>query len=104
MGYEVMEEDEDPSTGSTYTRVKLNGLNADTMYAVVAVSATGVASEPSRIRSALAEDESRIITIGATSCLGSANHPWENLQVAANQSLDIMLLLGDTIYADANVG
>ena len=44
----------------------------------------------------------RVVTFGASSCLGNANCPWSNLERAAEGKYDFFLLLGDTVYADGS--
>ena len=83
-------------------QLTLSGLDADTAYSVVALTADGRRSAPSRFRTALADDDLRVVTFGATSCLGG-NHPWPNLSEAAGARYDFFCLLGDTVYADGSV-
>jgi alkaline phosphatase D len=79
----------------------LVGLPADTAFRFVFTSADGARRSPvGRFRTALAEDASRKIVFGATSCLGGDNAGWANLGFVAEHELDFLLLLGDTIYAD----
>jgi alkaline phosphatase D len=81
-------------------QVVLDGLAADTAYSVAVYAADGARRSPvTRFRSAIAADTLRVVTFGATSCLGG-NEPWPNLSVAAAERLDVFLLLGDTIYND----
>ncbi len=78
----------------------LDGLDADTAYSLAVYSADGARRAPvARFRTALASDGWRVVTFGATSCLGG-NEPWPSLSIAAAEKLDFFCLLGDTIYAD----
>lgn len=82
----------------------LSGLAEDTAYTGVVTSADGARrSEVFRFRTATGASAHRVLRIGATSCLGSANPGWANLGFAAAESLDAFLLLGDTVYADGSV-
>lgn len=81
-------------------QLTIDGLKADTTYALAAYSTDGQRRSPvARFRSALPSGASRIIRFGATSGLGG-NEPWPNLSRAAEQKLDFFMLVGDTIYAD----
>ena len=79
-------------------QLELDGLLADTAYSVVMYSGA-VRSTVTRFRTALDDDGWRVMTFGATSCLGG-NFPFPNLQFAAAESFDFFCLLGDTVYAD----
>jgi phosphodiesterase/alkaline phosphatase D-like protein len=84
-------------------QVPLAGLDPDTAYSVVFVDeAGGGRSRVARFRTALAADGLRVVTFGATSCLGG-NEPWPTLTRAAAEQLDFFGLLGDTVYADGSV-
>jgi alkaline phosphatase D len=81
-------------------QVELDGLAPDTTYSVAAYTPDGGRRSPvARFRTAPAEDQSRVIRFGASSCFGG-NEPWSTLSHAAAEKLDFFLLLGDTIYAD----
>jgi alkaline phosphatase D len=81
-------------------QLDLGGLDADSAYSVTFYDEdTGARSRPSRFRTALSSDAWRVVTVGATSCLGG-NEPWATLTLAAEQRLDLFLLLGDLVYAD----
>ena len=79
--------------------VELRELEADTVYAVVARTSGGSRSVPTRFRTALGAGTSRVLTLGATSCLGG-NRPWPSLSFVPDHRLDAFFLCGDTIYAD----
>lgn len=88
-----------PDRGVATTEI--TGLLADHTYAVVAYAPDGVRrSNVGRLRTALAPTASRVLRIGATSCLGSYGAPWRSMTRVAAQNLDFFVLLGDTIYAD----
>lgn len=76
-------------------------LEPDTVYAFALYAADGSRrSAVGRFRTALAADGWRKLTLGATSCIGSADAPWPVLTHAAGARVDAFLLLGDTVYAD----
>jgi len=79
-------------------QVTLDGLEADTAYSY-AFTAEGAQSRVGRFRTALGTEGWRVVTFGATSCLGG-NEPWPNMSAVAAERLDFALLLGDTVYAD----
>jgi len=81
-------------------QVTLDGLEADTAYSY-AFTANGAQSRVGRFRTALGADGWRVVTFGATSCLGG-NAPWPSMSHAAAENLDFALLLGDTVYADGS--
>lgn len=81
---------------------EITGLAADTAYAIVFYSSDGAKrSQVTRFRTAFDDETWRVITFGATSCLGG-NLPWPNLTQAKNDKYDFFCLLGDTVYADAD--
>ncbi|MCB9791334.1 MAG: alkaline phosphatase D family protein [Alphaproteobacteria bacterium] len=82
-------------------KAELTGLVEDTAYCVAAFG-EGLRSEITRFRTALGAGGFRQLTFGATSCLGSSNPEWGSLARAAEEELDFMLLLGDTVYADGS--
>lgn len=82
--------------------VRLDGLTPDTAYRAILRAEDGRRSEVVRFRTALDVGAERLLVIGATSCLGSENRPWPTLSRAAEQELDVMLLLGDTIYSSSS--
>lgn len=83
-------------------QVDIAGLDPDTTWSVAAYAVDGLRrSVSARFRTALAPGTRRVVRFGATSCLGG-NEPWPTLSRAASGKLDFFLLLGDTIYADAN--
>ncbi|HHH10769.1 MAG TPA: hypothetical protein ENK23_01660, partial [Sorangium sp.] len=84
-------------------QLELSELNADTTYAIAFFAAdTTRRSRVARFRTALTTGASRLLRFGATSCLGNANDPWPCMSFSTAEKLDFFLLLGDTIYADAN--
>jgi alkaline phosphatase D len=84
-----------------WVRVEITDLVPDHTYSYAFYSSPGVRSRPGRFRTAIAEDgELRPLIFGATSCLGSQGRPWPCLSRAADERLDVCLLLGDTVYAD----
>ena len=88
-----------------YLQVTLEDLEPDTAYRYIFAAQADPErrSEVGRFRTALAAGSSRKITIAATSCLGGANPEFPSLGVAALDQADIVLLLGDTVYADGSV-
>lgn len=85
----------------TVAVTSLSDLSADSAYCVVVESATG-RSEVTRFRTALAAGSSRLVVLGATSCLGATNKPWASMSQMALDDVDAFLLLGDTIYSDSS--
>lgn len=84
-------------------QMPLSGLQADHAYCVAFMDeATGHWSRVARFRTALDGDGWRVVTFGATSCLGG-NEPWRTLTQAAAAQLDFFVFLGDTVYADGSV-
>jgi alkaline phosphatase D len=103
-GWELIDTIEPLTATDGLIAVELDGLLPDHVYAVVFFTADGARrSSVSRFRSALADDTTRFIRFGATSCLGG-NYPWRTLTHAAWERFDFFLLLGDTIYADWGAG
>ena len=81
-------------------QVALEGLVAESVYAVVAYAADGERRSPvARFRTALGAEDTRIVTFGAVSCI-AGNQPWPSLTHAAAAKLDFFCLLGDTVYVD----
>jgi alkaline phosphatase D len=81
----------------------ITGLKADTAYRYAFFAADGQhRSRVGRFRTAPEPGVRRKLVIGATSCLGG-NEPWANLSFAADAQLDVMLMLGDVVYADGAV-
>ena len=86
-------------TEETYQEL-ITGLNPDTAYRYAYFTADGQRrSRVGRFRTTPQAGSLRKLVIGATSCLG-ANEPWPNLSFAAEAQLDVMLMLGDIVYAD----
>ncbi|HHO52927.1 MAG TPA: hypothetical protein ENK18_19140 [Deltaproteobacteria bacterium] len=85
-------------------QLELTGLRPDTAYQLALHSSDGTRRSPAgRIRTAPSGEGSRRLVFGATSCLGTDNPGWESLQRLAEEQLDFVLLLGDTVYADGAV-
>lgn len=85
-------------------QLELSDLSPDTAYTGVFTSADGARrGEVFRFRTATDASSWRVLRLGATSCLGSANPGWANLGFVAPEQLDAFLLLGDTVYADGSV-
>lgn len=82
-------------------RLEVTALRPDTAYALCFLAADGTRqSRVARVRTSPAVGAApRVFRFGATSCL-AGNQPWPSLTHAATQSLDVFLLLGDTVYAD----
>ena len=78
----------------------LANLQPDTAYCIACFSGSGDRSSVTRFRTALGDDDWRIVTFGAASCLGG-NLPWQTLTRAAEEQLDFFLLLGDTVYTNS---
>lgn len=87
-------------TSAGFARVELTGLTPDSAFTIWAATSTG-SSRPTLFRTA--PDTSRTIRIGATSCLGESNPALGNLAFVGPRDVDVMLLLGDTVYADGSV-
>ncbi len=99
-GWEEVERREGLLPTAGYVRIALDALSADTAWSVVFYAADGTRrSAPARFRTALPADGWRVVTFGATSCLGG-NEPWLSLSAAAEERYDFFCLLGDTVYAD----
>jgi alkaline phosphatase D len=79
-------------------QLALGGLKPDTAYRYAVFTGTS-RSRVGRFRTAPEAKALRKLSIGITSCLGG-NEPWPNLSFAAQEQLDLFLLLGDTVYAD----
>ena len=100
---EVQRIDNQPALDS-WVRLEVADLLPDHTYSYVFYSSPGVRSRPGRFRTAVAAGgELRPVVFGATSCLGSQGRPWPCLSRAAEEQLDVFLLLGDTVYADGSV-
>jgi alkaline phosphatase D len=86
-------------------QIEVVGLEPDAVYRYVFLTADGAGrSDVGRFRTALAPTSPpRKLVIGATSCLGGDNPTFPTLAHAAEHDLDLMLLLGDTVYADGSV-
>ena len=70
-------------------QLELMDLESDTAYSIVCLSSDGTArSQVTRFRTALSDDDWRIVTFGASSCLGG-NLPWPSLTQAKNDKYDI---------------
>jgi alkaline phosphatase D len=85
-------------------QIEITDLIPDTTYAVAMFATDGFRrSSPSRFRTALYPQTSRVVRFGAISCMGG-NEPWEVMTRASEELFDFFLLLGDTIYADPPFG
>ncbi len=81
-------------------QLTLTDLIADSAYCLVFLDEDETQrSTVTRFRSGLA-DEPRLLTFGASSCMGG-NRPWQSLTRAAEDQLDFFLMLGDTVYTNA---
>jgi alkaline phosphatase D len=99
---EVDRQDGIPVEGG-FVQLDLEGLAADTAWSVTVYAADGLRrAEVTRFRTALSDDDYRVVVFGATSCLGG-NEPWRTLRQAADERLDFFCLLGDSVYADGSV-
>lgn len=86
---------------SGHGELEITGLESDTAYSIAFFSSDGSKrSQVTRFRTALSDDDWRIVTFGATSCLGG-NLPWPNLTHAKTDKYDFFCMLGDTVYAEA---
>lgn len=80
---------------------RLSELESDSAFSIVCYDTNGEnRSTTTRFRSGLGDDDWRIVTFGATSCLGG-NRPWSSLTKAATEQFDFFLMLGDTVYTNA---
>lgn len=104
-GWEEVQRHEGLVPDDKVAQLELVDLVPDTTYAVAFYAEDGSdrRSSPSRARTALYPDSTRVVRFGATSCLGG-NQPWESLTRAAENLPDFFVLLGDTIYADPDWG
>jgi alkaline phosphatase D len=88
-------------------QLELTGLSSDTAYAYAFHTDDGagssVGSVVGRFRTALGEDDWRVVVFAVTSCLGSDDAPWPSMSYAAAERPDFAMLLGDTVYADGAV-
>lgn len=84
--------------------LELTGLSPDTAHTFALLASDGARrSAVGRFRTAPGADSPpRKLVFGASSCWGSSNPSFANLQHAADAQLDAMFLLGDTIYGDAS--
>lgn len=95
---EVQREFGTPTDG--LLRIELIGLQSDAVYSIVGQHSEGGRSRVTRFRTALGPDDWRIVTFGASSCLGG-NLPWPNLSRAAEEQYDFFMLLGDSVYTNS---
>lgn len=96
---EVQRDNGTPMNG--LLRVEVIGLQSDTAYSIIGQHSDGGRSRVTRFRTAQGPNDWRIVTFGATSCLGG-NVPWPNLSRAAEEQYDFFMLLGDTVYTNAS--
>jgi len=84
-------------------QLSFDDLESDTVYNGVVWAEDGQhRSEVFRFRTACSAEDWRIVTFGATSCLGYTNLGWECLTRASEDDLDFFCFLGDTVYADGS--
>ncbi len=88
-------------TANGHVQLEVTDLRSDTTYAFTFVTDDGRRARVGRFRTALGADEYRVVTFGASSCLGSTGRPYPTLSRAAEEKLDFFCLLGDTVYADS---
>ena len=101
-GWQEVERQDGLAPAGGALQVPLAGLDADTAYCVAFEDAAGGGwSRVARFRTALGSSAWRVVTFGATSCLGG-NEPWRTLTQAAAERLDFFAFLGDTVYADGS--
>ena len=81
-------------------RLELTGLQSDAVYSIIGQHSDGGRSRVTRFRTALGDSDWRIVTFGASSCLGG-NVPWPSLSRAAEERYDFFMLLGDTVYTNS---
>ena len=82
-------------------QLTLTGLRPDAVYSICFTSEDLLRrSRVTRFRTALGPDDWRVLTLAATSCLGTPGRPWANMSYAAASDPDAFLLLGDTVYAN----
>jgi len=84
-----------------YARIAPDGLPSGTelFYAFVD-DETGARSEVGRFRTAFAPDEERALSVACTTCTNWSTQPWSTLERAASFDFDLILHLGDMVYAD----
>jgi alkaline phosphatase D len=82
----------------------LTGLQPDTVYSICFTSQDlSRRSRITRFRTALDEGGWRVLTFGATCCLGNPGRPWPSMSYVAAADPDAFFLLGDTVYANGAV-
>lgn len=85
-----------------FVRIVLDDLEPDTVHTFALASADGQRrSALGTYRTAPAQDDARVVRIGATSCLGNDAPTLPLLWSAAADRLDAFVLLGDAIYTQA---
>ena len=90
------------SLSDSFAQVEISGFSSDTAYCVAFFSlANSVRSRVTRFRTALSDDDWRIVIFGATSCMAN-NLPWPSLSKAAEEKYDFFCFLGDSVYADGS--
>ncbi len=83
--------------------LEVTGLEPDTLYEIYAADPLGERrSELGTFRTALAPGTSRAMRVAVVSCMGRAGAPWPSMGHAAGLEPDVMLMLGDTVYADGS--
>ena len=88
-----------PTSHQRVTHI-FRGLMPDHAYTVVAHQSDAIYASPTRFRTALDEDATRIVRFGASSCVGRTQKPWPTLSRAAQERFDFFILAGDMVYAD----
>lgn len=78
--------------------IELGSLVADTPYAIAVYADADRRTPVARVRTAATER--RVVTFGATSCLGDAAPEQPALATVPGEALDFFCLLGDFVYAD----
>lgn len=96
----VLDREESVVLQDGFVQLEITGLSADTAYSISFFSGSSRANV-ARFRTAVASDAWRIVRFGATSCLGG-NLPWPNISRASEERFDFFLLLGDTVYVEAD--
>ena len=90
------------SLSDSFTQVEINGFTSDTAYCVAFFAlSNSVRSRVSRFRTALSNEDWRVVIFGATSCMAN-NLPWPSLSRAAEEKYDFFCFLGDSVYADGS--
>ncbi len=93
-----------PAAGG-YVHLDAEGLSPDTEYQYAFLEHDGAKyvgrTYLGRFRTAIADDELKVLTFGGTSCNHINGVPFASLAHAATAKLDFFLHTGDHVYADA---